>query len=84
MKQLVLAALLLAGNSAVHAGGSASATMEMSFVIRAACSVQATPSAPQVACTEGTVYQVRREAPAADSQTTPQAVLAGDHWQVVF
>jgi hypothetical protein len=90
MNKLAMAALLLAGAcGAAQAGGSASATMEVSFVVRAACSVQAGPSAasPQVECSQGTGYQlVRQPAPAAASaQPAPSsASQSGDTWQVVF
>lgn len=91
MKNLTMAVLLLASTCAAQAGGSASATMEVSFVIRAACSVQAVGSdaAPRVECSQGTAYQlVRQAAPAAsndDAARQPSsAAQAGDAWQVVF
>lgn len=88
MKKLALGAFLLAAAcAAAQAGGSASATMEMSFVIRAACSVQAEgAAAPQVECTQGTGYQlVRRGEPAAlTAQQPSSAAQVGEVWQVVF
>ncbi len=90
MNKLAMAALFLAAASgAVQAGGTASATMEVSFVIRAACSVQADgAAAPRVECSQGTGYQLLRQVPpAADAAAVEQAssaVQAGDTWQVVF
>jgi len=93
MKRLALAALLFTSVcGAAQASGSASATMEVSFVIRAACVVQAAgaaaQAAPQVECSQGTGYQVvRAQAAAASSAQTTQpssAAQAGDAWQIVF
>lgn len=91
MKKLALAALLLSTVcGAAQASGSASATIEVSFVIRAACVVQAdagaAQAAPQVDCSQGTGYQVVRSAPATSetSQAPSSAGQAGDAWQIVF
>ncbi len=91
MKRLTMAALLLAGLcGAAQAGGTASASFDVSFVIRAACTVQADGKTPQVACSQGTGYQVVRPqeaAPAANApaaQAPSSATRAGDTWQIVF
>lgn len=95
MKRLALAALLFTSVcGTAHASGSASATMEVSFVIRAACVVQAAgtaaQAAPQVECSQGTGYQVVRAQAAAVSASSAQtsqpssAAQAGDAWQIVF
>ncbi len=89
MKRFMMAVLLLAGAcGAAQAGGSASASFDVSFVIRAACIVQADGNAPQVECSQGTGYQVVRapaaakDAPAA--QAPSNATRSGDTWQIVF
>ncbi len=90
MKKLTLAALLLASVSLAQASGSASTTMEVSFVIRAACSVQTEANgAPRVECSKGTGYQLVGQS-APESKDTPpdrqpsSATQAGDTWQVIF
>lgn len=82
MNKLAMAALLLASTCAAQAGGSASATMELRLLIRAACSIQADGAAdtPRVACSQGTAYQLRRQ----DVRATPDAGPAGATWQIVF
>lgn len=82
MKNTAMAALLLASTCAVQAGGPASATLEVRFVIRAACSIQADAAAgaPRVACSQGTGYQLRRQ----DTPDARTAGQAGGAWQVVF
>lgn len=89
MNKLAMAALLLASACGVaQAGGAASAAMEISFVIRPACSVQADGgAAPRVECSQGTGYQLLRGGvpAAAAADAAPMAtVQAGDTWQVVF
>ncbi len=90
MNKLTMAALLLASACGAAQAGSATATMEVSFVIRAACTVQADASAPQVACSQGTGYQVVRQqsapaaTPAATAQAPSSSAQSGDVWQVVF
>ncbi len=93
MNRLTMAALLLAGAcGGAQAGGQANASMEVSFVIRAACTVQAVQpdAAPQVACSQGVGYQVARQ-PAQDRQQATQAPGApleaartGDTWHIIF
>jgi len=91
MKRFMMAVLLLAGaTGAAQAGGSANASFDVSFVIRAACTVQADGNAPTVACSQGTGYQVvRPQAPAAAkdapaAQAPSNATRSGDTWQIVF
>ena len=86
MKKSVMAVLLLASAfGTAQAGGSASTSFDVTFVIRAACTVQLDASAPQVECSKGTGYQVVR--PAKDqvvSQAPSSAAQVGDAWQIVF
>lgn len=83
MKKWTMAALLLASTvGAAQAGGSASATMDVTFVIRTACIVQADGSAPQVDCSKGTGYQIVR--PEAVTAAPSSASRSGDAWQIVF
>ena len=86
MKKSVMAALLLASAfGTAQAGGSASASFDVSFVIRAACTVQLDASAPLVECSKGTGYQVVR--PVKDeavTQAPSSAAQVGDAWQIVF
>lgn len=89
MNKLTMAALLLASACGAAKAGSATATMEVSFVIRAACTVQADAGSPQVACSQGTGYQVVRQqsAPAATTaaaQAPSSSAQSGEVWQVVF
>lgn len=90
MKRLGMAALLLPISAVALAGGNARTTMEVSFVIRAACSVQADANGvPQVACSQGTGYQLVRQIGAAARDAAPaqeraRAARVGDAWQVVF
>lgn len=87
MNKLATAALLLASAcGVVQAGGSSSATMEVTFVIRAACTVQADAGAPQVACSQGTGYQVVRPqaAPAPAVQASAVSAQSGEAWQIIF
>jgi len=82
MKKSVMAVLLLASAfGTAQAGGSASTSFDVTFVIRAACVVQFDASAPQVECSKGTGYQVLR--PAKD-QAPSNAAQVGDAWQIVF
>ncbi len=87
MNRLAMAACVLAGLCATaQAGETASATMEVSFVVRAACSVQAQSAAsPQVACTEGTGYRLLRQpAEAVDAAPGVRTAQTAEVWQVMF
>ena len=77
MKRFVLGALLL---STLHLAGSAaaataSATMEVSFVVKAACVVDAADQdgMPGVSCNAATPYRV-----------APAAAASGAAWTITF
>jgi len=89
MKRIVLGAMLL---SALNLAGSAaaanaSASMEVSFVIKESCTVQvqdgARNAAPTVACGHESPYQVSNQPQAAaPSEASVQA--DGRTWQITF
>lgn len=53
-----------------HAG-TASANMEVSFVVKAACTIEAQAAAPSVSCNDASLYHV---APAAAAQSATWTV----------
>jgi hypothetical protein len=93
MKRIVLGALLL---STLHLGGNAiaataSASMEVSFVVKESCTVQmqddASGAAPTVACGHDAPYRVQpQSAPQSGAPAAGQpAVQAnGQGWQITF
>jgi len=91
MKRIVLGTLLLsmlniAGSAAA---ASASATMEVSFVVKESCTVQlqdgARDTAPTVACGHDSPYQVSAQVPSRVPAANQPGVQAdGQAWQITF
>ena len=94
MKKLMMAAVFLASACSAQAAGSATASFDISFVVSAACTVQADSAAgpaatPSVACSQGTGYQLVRQP--VEEAAGPGAAAAPSHtaigaetWQIVF
>ena len=97
MKKIVLGALLLSvftlADSALAAGNAVATTMQVSFVIQEACTVQVadgSKAAPAVSCAHESPVQVSPAAAAtqlAASQTLASQAVAGSDgksWQIYF
>lgn len=73
MKKLILIALMACTPLISSAAGkSASATMQVSFTVVEACTVQATANAAQVNCVQQTPFQIQAK-PAAEPVQLPAA-----------
>lgn len=75
-RRLAFAAALLSLLVLPAHAGSASASMEVSFVVKAACTVEARGAAPSVSCNDASLYRV---APAA-----ALAASSDKTWTVTF
>jgi hypothetical protein len=98
MKKIGLGALLLSvfglANTAFAAGHAVSASMQVSFVVQEACTVQApdgAKAAPTVACAHAVPVQVAPAAAAASAAGDLAAAAAqtvagadGRTWQITF
>jgi hypothetical protein len=81
MKKIAVVLLAFAPLFCSAAGKSASATMQVSFTVTEACTVQTTGKTPQVSCAFETPFQLQARPAAA--QSAPAAIAAADGEQVV-
>jgi hypothetical protein len=90
MNKVALGALLLSifgfANPALAAGNAVATTMQVSFVIQEACTVNVADgsrAAPAVSCVHQAPVQV--SAAASATQAAPSQTVAGaDGWQIYF
>lgn len=78
MKKLAVLLLAFAPLLCSAAGKSASATMQVSFTVTEACTVQSSGKATQVNCAFETPYQLQAKPAAAQPATTTAATTAGN------
>ncbi len=83
MKKFAVVLLAFAPLFCSAAGKSASATMQVSFTVTEACTVQTTGRTPQVSCVFETPFQLQARPAAAKAQGAPAAAPVADGEPVV-
>jgi hypothetical protein len=84
MKKFLILLLACSPLLSSAAGKSASSTMQVSFTVVEACSVQGTAAAAQVNCTQATPYRIQPAAPATAPVTLPAADAGTEPVTVYF
>jgi hypothetical protein len=84
MKKIAVLLLAFAPLLCSAAGKSASATMQVSFTVTEACTVQSKGKSPKVQCTFETPFQVQARPSAAQDTAVAAKAVEGDQVVVYF